>query len=577
MNDANFYKKRPLLLVLPILALTFVVLNFQACGSSSSGGGTSKQPSPLDSSTQVKFERIKTSANGQSFKIILSRKKAKPNMISHATVSKGHLSSWTQAGSNAIEATVTPDASVPTGKYNVKIKMSDGKTIDRTPIIVQTINDRWNQPELFAGSVNTAGWEDSPHTIVTKDNKGKETLYLSMVYMPIRSDCVWGDAAESTSMPHYGSVDVDNPNCKKVIGPIDAPERPFMNIKDFTASDGTIDQFLPNLYPVIAHGAAKIGSNLFVFKIDEDGYDGYVGTPLDNPQSINIAGDDGYTPLSAPFIFKNGSSYSMIYNNDRQIDTPFLGCSGYPGDVSADTGIDIYQLNNYDFDTPHIILGSYRRADSASGAASGPDFVTHFSNNAANNGSGPCPELILSADHAANSFPVLPTGTTSNLQGNPTVFFPAGGGGPYLAWDVEGNQLGYLLLTTLTGGTYPTGTWQAPIHNIPVLAAPPMNGGDQPDKSQPFFTDDEFCSRNNLGIDCTPIIGSNLMSAASYGTTVSQMVGTTLAETNSGEIFGVAEPTIFTYQGRECMSFVEGEFIDSTTHFDFGIGWVCEK
>lgn len=517
------------------------ILIFQGCSSkSSTPASTPKQTAPV---TQIQFERLKGSPSGRSFKVILTRAGIEPSFVTNTTLSKGSLSAWSQTSSSTIEATVTPNAVTPTGKYKITIQTSDGETYVRTPVVLATVNNRWGQPELFGGSVNTIGWEDSPQAYVKKDFNGNETLYLAFVYMPIRFECV-------NVVPQGDPI--NNNFCKKVEGPYLAPERPSMNIASFVAADGTIDHSLPNLIAPGVIGAAKLGTTNYVFKIDGDGYDGYLGTPLNNPQVIKIQNDDGYSIPSGLSIFKNGSNYSLIYHNDNFLDD-VEGCPGY----GANTRQDAYIMNNYNFDATQVVLGQFNRVMPGG----------QFSNGSTNTGTNPCPELVLN-NHVQNG--IQKTGK----QDNPTVYIPASGQ-PIAMWDLEGDDVGYLEMAVLAvGGVFPTGPWNA-VNGLPILAAPAHNGFYQPEKSQPLMTATEFCTRNDSSIECTPYTGNPTL-AASYGATVTQLAGVGFASASAGQITAVGEPALFTYKGQNCMSFVLAEQVDTPEHLDLGIGWVCE-
>ena len=548
-----------------VFVLLTITIGFQGCGKSDSAPSSSaSSENPTNSGnnttnpstdTKIKFTRIKNSQNGQSFKVSVSHNSISTSFVSSASISRGSLSAWSQKDESTIEATVTPDSANPTGRYELTISTSDGKTFKRTPIVLAYINDRWNQPELFMGSVNTNGWEDSPMTIVTKDASGNESLYLAMVYMPIRFACAHSEPKGS----------VNNPNCQKIHGPYTAPKRPNMTIASYVASDGTIDQHLTKLMGPSVIGAAKMGATNYVFKIQDDGYNGYLGTPSDSPQALYYADDDGYSTNAGPFIFKNGSNYSLMYHFDKLIDSQIDNgaggkvplCPKFP----TESGIDTYILNNYDFNAPSIELGHYVRVDPGQ----------KFSDGTTNSGPYPCPELLLN-NHAQHGI------TTVGSQDNSTVYFPANGQ-PVVFFDNEGvkdsngNLLGYLGMQVLSaGGSFPVGPWTT-VTGLPIIAAPSTPNTE---KSQPVLTDKEFCVRNELDVECTPYNGGNPMQAASYGTTVKQLGGLGWATSNIGQISAVGEPSLFTYKNQNCMSFAIAEYADSTGNQDIGVAWICE-
>ncbi len=482
----------------------------------------------------------------------LTRAGINPAFVTSATVGKGTLGAWTQVNANAIEATVTPDVQVPTGSYPFTLHTMDGATYVRTPVVLASVADRWNQPELFNGPVNSVGWQDSPQAFVTTDGNGTETLYLALVYIPIRFDCVHGAQPPLTT----------NPLCNTIHGPYLPPDRPFMNIAAFVDGNGTIDETLPNLIQpgFTVPQAVKFGSTLYVFKFAQDGYPGYVGTTLTQPQALTNANDDGLSTLAGPFLFQQGNSVSLIYNLDQPVDS--LGyCQGFPGDVGGETGNDGYMMENFDFSDPNVVLGQYQRVVPGS----------MYSNGAVNMATGVCPERILAPGHIPWGIPLLGT------QGNPSVYVPATGQA-VASWDEEGQGTGALRMAVLAPGQpFPGGTWNVVTADLPMLRPPPMQGGSQPEKSQPVLTSTEFCARNDLTIECTPYNGGDPALESSYGVTQTQLAGVGFAVAAQGQISAVGEPGPFRFQGRNCMSFVLAEQVDTLpANLNLKLAWVCE-
>lgn len=546
---ANFFSRRQIIFLALLIPFLFT-LSFQGCGGSSSSPGDPAPPvGGLSEDAQISFQRIKSSSNGQSFKVIVKRAGLTPASITKATVSKGTLSSWTQVDSSTIEATVTPDPSVPTGFYLINISTTDGKSYQRTPVVVGSLNDRWNQPELFAGSVNTNGWEDSPQAFVTKDANGKETLYLALVYNPLRFDCLRGAAPGTPT----------NPKCTNVVGPFLSPLRPNMTISSFIGAGGAINFSLPYVLPWLPSNfwPVKTGATIYIFKFANDSYSGFLGTALHEPQSYVLNNNDGVSSLASPFVFKNGNSYSMVYNDDRLSDD-VSGCTGYAGDVGYSTSNDALILGNLDFNTPSVELGRYNSV------ASGQKFSTNVTNSYSNS----CPELIQSTAHIPNGLPL------AGIQGNPTFYFPASGQ-PVAIWDLEGSdpKAGYLQMAVLAPGqSFPGGTWNM-VGGLPILAAPSAPGTE---KSQPVLTDKEFCYRNELVIECASYNGGNPASASSYGTPAVE-VSPAVGAPSTGRVTGVGEPSFFTFQNQNCMSFIAAEQVDAEAeNLDLKIAWVCQ-
>lgn len=538
-----------------------LIISFQGCGNSNStSGGGGNDPNTNDNtqtntSTQLTFERLKSSPNGQSFKIKLRRQNITPSFVTSMTVTRaganiGQVSTWTQVDANTIESKVTPDSAKPTGRYKVLIQTVDGQTFDRTPIVLSYVNDRWNQPELIGGYVNTAGWEDSPQTFVTQDANGKESLYIAFMYFPIRFNCKNPSptSGRSPSNPN-------DPLCTHPIGPYTAPERPNLTIASFI-SGGVIDQRLPHLAANFI-GAAKSGAMFYLYKVNSDGYPGFLGTPNPNPMTLFFHNDDGYAVNAGPHFFKNGDRYSVMYNNVNFMQ----GVAGCPGSNSQ-TAQDIYVLNNFNFNVSTTQMGYFQYVLPG----------TQFSNGSTNTGSNGCPELVLS-NHLANGFP------TTGTQSNPSVYFP-NDQRPVVLWDQEsapGSPGSLKMIRLNVGGTFPMGPWTEV--NMPILDAPTSNPVDHAEKTQPVLTDKEFCFHVRHDVQCAPYNGGDPSSPASYGPPVQQLAGTNWMSGSPavGEITSVAEPSPFTYQGQNCMSFDIAEISElGDIDMNLGIAWVCE-
>lgn len=528
---------------------------FQGCGDTANttvDAGTVFDSGATDgvstgSPINITFERIKNSNNGQSFKVIIEKNEISPEFITSTNLSKGSIGDWTQAQDNRIEAVVTPEVLTPTGQYELVIQTQDGESFRRVPVIVDGVNDRWNQPELFLGPVNTIGWEDSPQVFVKHELDGTETLYLSLVYIPLSFECV-----------HDAAGDLKDPRCQSVVGPYQAPERPHMTISSFVDANGTIDHSLPNLLGLNFGIAPKLGATMFVFEIGNDNYPGFIGTPETTPQALIFENDDGFSVNSGPFLFEEEGEYFLMYHNDRFIDAPSLGCPGYP----EDTQTDIYILDNYDFESSKIVLGTYNRVD--------PGQL--FSDNSENTGTLPCPELLLQ-NHLEHGLP------TSGVQDNPTVYFPTSPNEPMAIWDREGTQQGDLKASILDSGqAFPNGTW-SDVVGLSVLQPPPRIGMSQPEKTQPNLSSDEFCYRVEERIECRPYNGEAPSSSSAYGAAEIQMQGVGFTGTPyEGQISVVGEPTIFVYQQTKCMSFIVAGKIgtEQDANLNLDIGWVCQ-
>ncbi len=448
---------------------------------------------------------------------------------------RGTLGALSVVDASTLEATVTPESAQPTGRYTVELRMQDGRAYTRLPMVLDAVNDRWNQPELFLGYVNTPAWEDSPFSFVVPGPAGQETLYVGFVYIAVDSRCILDAAGPFTS----------NPYCTTVHGPVTAPERPSSTIGPFVDVNGVIDQSLPNLLPAGNPGIAKIGATMYLFKVGQDGYPGYLGTPLPDPQAIRYDGDDGLTAPTGLYFYPNGpGGYSMMYNVNPLMDNA-MGCPGYP-DVTSQ---DIFLLQDYDFNAPVVTLGQYVRVDPGG----------FFSNGTQNTSTSSCPEYVTQG-HTPVTIP------TAGAQDNPQ---PYGRGSALdaMLWEAED---GNLKISWLTAGSYPDGTWSAAYSGGPLAVAPGTF------KAQPSLSDTELCYRVNHQMFCHTFAGPPYDDPGSYGPAVLQMQGTNWSYGIPGEVPVVGEQAMFTLRGQNCMSFGVTERGVVNADVNFGVAWVCE-
>lgn len=495
---------------------------------------------------EISFERIKSSPSGRDFKIILKQPGISVSFLQAIHVSKGTLGPWQKTNGDRLEATVTVDPEAPTGKYVIDIQTADGQKYRRIPLVMGWTHERWNQAELFDMPVSSDAWEDCPQAFVEKDAFGVETLYLALSYMPIPFECLMG----------RGKANPKHETCQRVTGPYLPPARPHMTIAPLVGADRVIDQTLPSLLGRGQIGAAKSGTANYIFKFAQDGYPGYLGTPLENPHALYIEDDDGYSIPSGPFVFKNGSTYQVMYHNVQFANTNFLACPGY----GPETHQDIYILDNLDLSAEKTVLGKFVRADPGKPLITGK----------INTGKYPCPELVLNG-HVPHQLP------TEGVQDNPVVYFPKEGQ-PVVIWDQEGSHEGDLKMVQLSsGGTFPMGPWNQ-VTDLPILAAPQKSFWSQPEKTQPILTDNAFCYRVETVIECAPYNGKDPADASSYGPAVMQLGGDDATRgAYHGRIVAAGEPSLFAYQGQNCMSFAVAETVGKDQDVNIDVGWVCEN
>ena len=140
---------------------------------------------------------------------------------------RGALGAATTTGLET-RARLTPTT---TGNYTITATFGDF-TVSRTAIVLDQVDEEWDQPEVVRGLVNTAGWEDGPS--ISPDG-----TILTLQYLPVAIDCAL-------------TMVVGAPACR-VRGPIDAPARPRMPGAARVHADGSYDNGCPSIgVPMIA-------------------------------------------------------------------------------------------------------------------------------------------------------------------------------------------------------------------------------------------------------------------------------------------------------------------------------------
>jgi len=171
----------------------------------------------------------------------------------------GELSGATTTGLET-RARLTPTT---TGNYTITATFG-GFTVVRTAIVLDQVDEAWDQPETVRGLVNTAGWEDGPS--ISPDG-----AVLTLQYLPVPIDCAIGG-------------DPTKPACR-VTGPLGAPERPNLPGIARVHPDGTYDNGCPSIGVPALPGPVPPDS-LYAFHRAPDG--AFVA-----PHAIYFAGIDG--------------------------------------------------------------------------------------------------------------------------------------------------------------------------------------------------------------------------------------------------------------------------------------------
>lgn len=161
----------------------------------------------------------------------------------------------------------------PTGTGNYTITATAGAlTATTTAIVLATVDDDWDQPEVVPGLVSTLGWEDGPS--ISPDGS-----ILTVQYLPVSISCLLGG-------------DPVAPACR-VIGPIGAPERPNLPGAERVHPDHTYTNGCPSLgAPSLAFPVPP--NAVWSFQRQPDG-------SFRDPHPIYYAGSDG---CISPFGFE---------------------------------------------------------------------------------------------------------------------------------------------------------------------------------------------------------------------------------------------------------------------------------
>ncbi len=176
------------------------------------------------------------------------------------TADRGTLGAPTTAGHDTT-ARLDP---ATTGNYTITATF-ESFSVTRTAIVLDQVEDVWDQPETVRGLVNTVGWEDGPS--ISPDGS-----VLTVQYLPVPIDCALG-------------MDPASPSCK-VRGPIAAPERPNMPGAERVHADGTYQNGCPSIGVPSITGNVVPPDSLYAFHRDASG-------AFSDPHAIYFAGIDG--------------------------------------------------------------------------------------------------------------------------------------------------------------------------------------------------------------------------------------------------------------------------------------------
>ena len=229
-----------------------------------------------------------------------------------------------------VRALITPDELG--GRHRVSAETADGAlSASREALVLAHVDERWSQPGVVDGLVNTAGWEDGP--AISADGE-----WLLLQYLPVPLDCVLsGDSASST--------------CAVARGPVAGPARPRMPGAERVASDGTIDHSCPSLGLIDAPFPVAPNA-LYGFHRQSDG-------SFAEPFVIAWEGVDGCVSGFGPYLLQRAAT-TLVYAYDMPLDGGGNDSFSdlFAGEVTLGTDISLGRYINIDGDISEVdVLG----------------------------------------------------------------------------------------------------------------------------------------------------------------------------------------------------------------------------
>lgn len=212
------------------------------------------------------------------------------------SLSQGSHSGWVEVNESTFETSLT--SSIPSGelKYTLTIQ---GTSLERTALILPTIDSQWDQPEAVPGFVNTDGWEDSPE--ISPDG---EFLIVS-TYSPVSLfQCILDGTLATT------------PSCSRNSWATYQAWRPQMPYADRIVSPTAIVHSSALTDPADTTNASPPVSS-YVFRKQSDG-----SFKAPAPLYMDWSGSIWGLPFGFTFRKKiSGSTYEMYFS----IGDPILG------------------------------------------------------------------------------------------------------------------------------------------------------------------------------------------------------------------------------------------------------------
>lgn len=423
-----------------------------ACG----GGGqfTPVPPPPPAPALQLEVLREAGSGLDPVVAIVTATRAgvAAPGLTVTGAVNRGAASAVVDRGDGRYEFRVTPAG---TGEHAVTVA-AEGVSVTRTALVLFDVHEDWEQPEVVAGLVNTAGYEDG----VTISPDG-EWLFVqtgpfrwsgSVVFQTARSA---GGAGGNRLAP----TPFSHPWLDTLIGPYTAPERP-----NFPNGRLSGSLFLHNsLSWGVALGLAPnwgMSTQIYGFRRQADGS---FAAPF--RVAFADANDGLVTPYGLGLQMLGGAAARAVFSLDMPSELDELvvdvAGDGLGGGDDERSGIDLYSAD--------IVLGQ-------------ENLLGVF----APTGTPGMPP------RKATPFAAVPvelgrvgSDGVRGTQGN-VGYYEAGGRVVLFADDEYDRDAdsGEIVAHVQTGGVFPGGDWQKVV--LPWV----VNSGD--DEIQPHFTGNEL-------------------------------------------------------------------------------------
>jgi hypothetical protein len=329
-----------------------------ACGGGSGGhdGSTiDAVPSPDAAPSQLTLA-LHRLAGSQAFDVTAQLDVASTSITVELATDRGSLGPTT-AVDRGVTARLTPAG---TGNYTITAT-AGALTATTTAIVLATVDDEWDQPEVVPGPVSTLGWEDGPS--ISPDGS-----ILTVQYLPVSISCLLGG-------------DPAAPACR-VIGPIDAPERPNMPGAERVHPDHTY-----------TNGCPSVGADTLTFPVPPDSlfaFQRQADGSFADPHPIYYDGIDGCVSAFGFELLDAAGHAVYAFDDPRHPDGPGARVFHATIDPTQDT-----------------VLGRFAVVGTT---------------------------LELQADAGTR------IGDATGTQGNPGLWYPPGGGAVLFTDDEQGDQ-----------------------------------------------------------------------------------------------------------------------------------------